>query len=150
MKEILNIGCGKRPIKDAINHDVTKHADYVDIVHDLNILPWPWKDEQFVKIAALAVLEHLDIDLLHSLNECWRILKPGGTLVIKLPLWNSENSYDDPTHRWFFTLNSLNQFCPETQRGRDYDFYTPYKWKFVKRPKPNNAKTSLWATLRKI
>jgi ubiquinone/menaquinone biosynthesis C-methylase UbiE len=150
MKTRLNIGCGNKIDPGAINLDFSKHRKEVDIVHDLNVLPWPFEDNQFEQISALAVLEHLDIDLVKSLNECHRILKPGGTINIKLPLQTGYNAYDDPTHRWFFSLRSLDQFCPETQRGKDYGFYTTKKWKYVKGPKNNNARTSLYATLRKI
>lgn len=148
--DVLNVGCGNRIVEGAVNHDRVKHRPEVDVVHDLNVLPWPFADNSFDQIVALAVLEHLDIDLVASLNECHRILRPGGQLVIKLPLQNGSNAYDDPTHRWFFTLKSLDQFCPETERGRAYGFYTPYKWKFIKRPHPNGAKTSLWATLEAL
>lgn len=148
--KILNLGCGNRLIKGAVHHDRVKHRPEIDVVHDLNVLPWPFESASFDQIVALAVFEHLDIDLVASLNECHRILGPGGQLVIKLPMWNSENSYDDPTHRWFFTLRSLDQFCPETERGQQYSFYTPHKWRFVKRPHTNKAGTSLWATLEAI
>lgn len=147
---ILNIGCGNRLIAGAVHHDRVKHRPEIDVVHDLNELPWPFEDSSFEQIVALAVLEHLDIDLVASLNECHRILVPGGTLVLKLPLVTGANAYDDPTHRWFFTLRSLDQFCPETQRGQDYDFYTPHKWRFVKPPRANRAGTSLWATLEAL
>jgi len=155
--DILNLGCGRKPIAGAVNHDRVAHADYVDVAHNLNRLPWPWDDNSFDKIAAIAVLEHLDIDLVTALNECHRILRPGGLLVVKLPLWNSERSYDDPTHRWRFSLRSLDQFCPETERGQMYGFYTERKWKYVKRPRPNDDRTSpnddrtsFWATLEAI
>lgn len=148
--KILNIGCGNRLIKGAVHHDRVGHRPEIDVVHDLNLRPWPWNDGEFDQVVALAVLEHLDIDLVASLDECHRILRPGGQMVIKLPLQSGANAYDDPTHRWFFTLRSLDQFCPETQRGKDYGFYTPHKWRFVKPPHPNKAKTSLWATMEKI
>lgn len=149
--DVLNLGCGNRILKDAINHDRTKHRPEIDITHDLNILPWPFADNSFNKIVALAVFEHLDIDLVASLNECHRILKPGGIVVLKLPLQKGFNAYDDPTHRWFFTLRSLDQFCPATQRGKEYSFYTPHKWKFTKKPRINGrAKSSLWAEMESL
>lgn len=148
--KVLNVGCGNRLIDGAVHLDRTKHRPEIDIVHDLNVLPWPLKDNSFDKIVALAVLEHLDIDLVASLNECHRILKPGGQVVFKLPLQDGYNAYDDPTHRWFFTLRSFDQFCPETKRGKDYGFYTPHKWKFVKMPKANEAGTSVWVTMESI
>lgn len=149
--DILNLGCGNRILPDATNHDRSKHREDVDIVHDLNILPWPFDDNSYDKIVALAVFEHLDIDLVASLNECHRILRPGGIVVVKLPLQSGFNAYDDPTHRWFFTLRSLDQFCPETERGKKYAFYTPHKWKFIKKPRVNGrSKSSLWAELEMI
>jgi predicted SAM-dependent methyltransferase len=130
-KTILQLGCGDSPKGNAINHDRVKHAPHVDVAHDLNLVPWPWPDSRFEHVVARAVLEHLDIDLVASLNECWRILKPGGTLFLKLPYVGAERSYDDPTHRWFFTLRSLDQFDPDTERGKAYSFYTPRKWRIL-------------------
>jgi SAM-dependent methyltransferase len=150
MMDVLNIGCGNRIVKGAIHLDLTKHRPEVDMVHDLNILPWPFEDASFDKIIALAVLEHLDIDLVKSLNECHRILRPGGQVVLKLPLQSGFNAYDDPTHRWFFTLKSLDQFCPGTKRGKDYSFYTTLKWKYIKKPKATPAKSSFYATMEAI
>jgi len=149
-KTWLNIGCGLHPHEKMINHDRTKHHDFVDVAHDLNILPWPFDDNSFDFIQALAVFEHLDIDLVASLNECHRILKPGGRIRLKLPLQDGHNAYDDPTHRWFFTLKSLDQFCPETLRGREYSFYTPHKWKFIKGPKKNKSRSSLYVTMEAL
>jgi SAM-dependent methyltransferase len=148
--DILNLGAGNKIIAGAVNHDLRKHRKEIDVAHDLNILPWPWADESFDVIVARAVFEHLDNDLMVTLNECWRILRPGGKLGIKLPLWSAERAHDDPTHRWFFTIRSLDQFCPDTKRGRQYAFYTDRKWKFVKRPKVNKAQTSFYATLSPI
>ena len=152
---IINLGCGNRIVKGAIHHDRVKHRPEIDVVHDLNVLPWPWEDKSADKIIALAVFEHLDIDLLASLNECHRLLKKGGTLVLKLPLASAIESYDDPTHRWFFSMRSLDQFCPETDRGKRYSFYTPLKWRYAKKPWGNRksgkgAPSSLWAVLEAI
>jgi len=113
-------------------------------------LPWPWGDESFDKIVAVSVFEHLEIDLVAVLNECHRLLRPGGVVAMKLPLWSAERAHDDPTHRWFFTIRSLHQFCPETKRGKQYSFYTPHKWRYVKRPKINDAKTSFYVSLEVI
>lgn len=146
----LNLGCGNRLIEGAVHHDRTKHRPEIEVVHDLNVRPWPWADKSFDQIVALSVLEHLDIDLVASLNECHRILRPAGQLVLKLPLWNAERSYDDPTHRWVFTLHSLDQLCPETERGQEYTFYTPCKWKYIRRPQANPEGTSMWATLEAL
>lgn len=148
--DILNLGAGNKIIEGAVNHDLHKHRAEIDVAHDLNIFPWPWPDCSFDQIAALSVFEHLEVNLVVTLNECHRLLRPGGVLTMKLPLWKAERAHDDPTHRWYFTIRSLHQFCPETKRGKQYGFYTPYKWRYVKRPRMNNARTSFYVSLEAI
>jgi len=100
----LILGCGNTPGKNDLNHDRIQHSPWVDVAWDLDIMPWPWKDEEFDSIVAKSVLEHLRWSLIESVNECWRILKPRGRLYLKLPVWNSSVSYQDPTHRWFYGI----------------------------------------------
>lgn len=146
--DILNIGAGNRIIAGAVNLDLTKHRPEIDVAHDLNALPWPFEAESFDKIVARAVLEHLRITLVESVNECWRLLRPGGVLFMKLPYWNHENAYLDPTHYWRFALNTPTIFDPETDYGKRYGFYTTRKWKIVKAPRFNDARSSFSVTMR--
>lgn len=148
--QVLNLGSGRKPIRGAINHDLSLDVQrpFVTVAHDLNLLPWPWADNSFDCIVARAVLEHLNIDLVASLNECWRILRPGGALHLKVPYWRSDRSYSDVTHRWFCNLESFDQFDPERRRGREYEFYTQRHWQIVKGPRLNEAKTSIHVTMR--
>ena len=141
--DTLNLGAGRRPIKGAVNHDIVKHSPHIDVAHDLNVLPWPWTDNSFDRIVARAVFEHLDIDLVASLDECWRILRPGGYVYLKLPHWNSDMAHADPTHRWYFSVKSFDQFDPERRRGREYGFYTDRHWKITKGPRLNDARSSI-------
>jgi len=145
--KILNLGAGNRIIGDAVNHDVIKHRPEIAVAWDLNNLPWPWPDQSFELIVARSVLEHLRLDLVQSFNECWRLLRPSGHLFVKLPYWQSDISHQDPTHRWFFSLKSLDQFDPDMTRGQEYAFYTPFKWKICQAPQLNRAGSSLIATL---
>ena len=145
--DTLNLGAGNHIWKGAVNHDLRKHRPEIDVAWDLNMLPWPWVDDSFDQIAASSVLEHLRIDLVKALDECWRILRPGGTLRVKVPYWNHENSYADPTHRWRYSLRSLDVFVPETKLGGELGFYTERKWRFVARPKLNDQKSSIIATM---
>jgi len=146
--DILNLGAGNKLVPGAVQHDLVKHRPEIDVAWDLNEMPWPWADNSFDLIVARAVFEHLDRDLVRSLNECWRILRTGGRLSIKLPYWQADAAYEDPTHRWFFTLGSLDQFDPDTTRGKQYAFYSTRKWRIVKGPRLNSAKTSLFWTLQ--
>jgi len=146
----LNLGCGSAPIEDGINVDLVKHSEHVDFAWDLNELPWPWEDEQFDGIIAKAVFEHLNHNLLVSVNECWRLLKPGGHLYLKLPYWNNEISYNDPTHQWWYGVRVFEYFDPEMPLGKKYYWYTPYKWRLVKPGELNSGSTSIHGTLEKI
>ena len=149
-KTKLNLGCGNRILKGAVNHDRIKHSDAVNITWDLNVLPWPWADEQFDHVEAWAVLEHLDLCLLDAMNEIWRITKPGGRCHVKLPYWGSPTAYQDPTHRYVVDVGIFDCFDPDTARGRDYLFYTPYKWRLVDKGHTNEPPTSVWAKLEKV
>ncbi len=140
--DILNLGAGNRLVEGAVQHDLTRHRPEIDVVWDLNDLPWPWADNSFDLIIACAVLEHLRINLLESVNECWRILRPGGVLYAKLPYWDSDNSYRDPTHYWRFSLGTCDIFDPTTKYGYDYAFYTDRKWRIVQPAKLNKAGSS--------
>lgn len=120
----LHLGCGHRPLEGAVNHDRWQHAPYVDVAHDLDVLSWPWNDEAFDKVIALDVMEHLRIDVQVWLDECWRILKPGGVLVLRLPAFDNPCSYRDVTHRRVFHHESFHMFDPDTQLWQDYgQFY---------------------------
>lgn len=149
-RKILNVGCGNKLIDGAVNLDRVKHREEIDIAHDLNLIPWPFDDNSFDLIVARAVLEHLSINLLESVGECWRILKPGGQLYFKLPHWNHNNTYMDPTHYWQFSIETPTIFDPTTPYGAKYNFYTDRKWKIVKGPWMNKAKSSIHCRMEVI
>lgn len=152
MTDILCLGCGNSPVKEpgAVNHDLRldPNRPWVAVAWDLNDRPWPWDDNAFDKIVASAVLEHLRINLLESLNECWRILRPEGLIWIKVPYCRSPRSYDDLTHYWRFNVHAFDALDPDLKEGRKYGFYTDRKWRIVKVPRLNDAKTSLILTLQ--
>lgn len=120
----LQLGCGIRPLDGAVNHDRIKHHDYVDVAHDLDVLPWPWQDGEFDKVIALDVMEHLRVDVQVWLDECWRILKPDGQLVLRLPAHDNPVSWRDPTHRHWFHEETFHYWDKVTELHRDYgSFY---------------------------
>lgn len=116
----LQLGAGNRPLKDALNHDRTAHAPHIDIAHDLDCLPWPFPTAEFDRVIALDVMEHLRLDVQEWLDECWRILKPNGELVLRLPAWNNPVSYRDPTHRRLFHEETFHYWDKRMALHRDY------------------------------
>ncbi len=143
---ILNLGAGNRIVEGAINHDLTAHRPEIAVVHDLNSVPWPWPDGAFKLIHASSVFEHLEINLVQALDECWRILRPGGQLHLKVPHWQHDNAYADPTHRWRYSMRSLDVFDPDTKLGKELGFYTERKWQILE-VRMNKEKSGVIATL---
>ena len=124
---IINLGAGNKPLEGAINHDRTKHAPWVDVAHNLNSYPWPWHTNSADEIIATDVLEHLD-NFIGFFDECWRILKPGGTILVQTPRWDSVNVAIDPTHKRGYHPESFDYLDPATSWGTLYGMYTDRKW----------------------
>lgn len=127
----VNLGCGNKKLKDCIGVDFRK-TEAVDILHDLRIYPWPFEDEQFENIMAKDIIEHM-VEVIPFIDECWRISKPDGHLYIRTTYFMSEQSYRDPTHYHYFTLESFDYFDPDTILGVQYGWYSNRKWKVCRR-----------------
>ena len=148
----LQLGCGVKPIDGVINHDKEKHSEFVDVAHDLEIFPWPWKDEEFEKVIALDVMEHLKCDVYEWLDECWRILKPAGLLVLQLPAWNHEVGHIDPTHRRLFHPQTFEYWDKRTFFYKEYGWFYYQKsnrWWKIERVEPKDGGSNLFYVLRK-
>ncbi|MBU2633718.1 MAG: class I SAM-dependent methyltransferase [Nanoarchaeota archaeon] len=108
MSKKLNIGCGRDVLKDYINLDIVKLPG-VDIVHNLNKYPYPFKDNEFDKIYCNHVLEHVE-DLIKIMGELKRISKPNAIIKIKGPHFSCGVNYRDPTHKRTFSYFTFNYF----------------------------------------
>lgn len=118
----LLIGCGNRREKvmhlpgkeewtDLVTLDIDPHAK-PDVVHDLDVLPYPFADDQFDEIHASEVLEHCGRQgdwrfFLAQFAEFWRILKPGGVLCASCPSVASRWAFGDPGHTRLVQPESL-------------------------------------------
>jgi SAM-dependent methyltransferase len=80
-KVILNVGCGLDKLPNAVNVDL--YGD-PDVRHDLNVIPWPFEDNSFHHVQAFHVLEHLT-NWWGAFEECSRVLKPNGTMEVRVP-----------------------------------------------------------------
>ena len=69
------------------------------VIGDAQFLPF--RDSSLDGIVASHVIEHLDDPLLF-IEECFRVLKKGGTLEIRCPNFLSINAKKDPTHKHVF------------------------------------------------
>jgi len=98
----LNLGCGERKKEGYINVD-WKPGLGPDVVHDLNIVPYPFEESSVDLVEADHVLEHLDRPFF-IMKELHRILKPGGVLKIKVPHFSRGFTHAEHTHGFDVTF----------------------------------------------
>lgn len=99
----LNLGCGPSILEGFLNVDLRN----ADICHDLSCMPWPWANESASTILASHILEHFDREAgVKFLQECYRILAPGGMLRIAVPDMDKfidkrlDGTLDELAYKW--------------------------------------------------
>lgn len=125
--KVLNLGCGSDIRKSStikfVNLDRVK-LPRVDIVHDIEKFPYPFKNNEFDAALCIMVLEHVK-DVIGVMKELHRICKPGAIIKIKVPYFSCPSNYVDLTHKTLFSYYSFDMF---TENSR-YDY-----WEFSKMP----------------
>lgn len=76
---------------------------------ELRGLPFP--DDSIDSIVSHHALEHIGEGFLPLMDECYRILKPGGVFRIIVPLFPSKAAVEDPDHKRYFMKDSFETFC---------------------------------------
>ncbi len=122
MVHCLNLGCGdniRLSTGEAtwINLDREARAG-VDIAADLELGLSMFEPETFDFVLALHVLEHIQ-NFLPLMRDLHRVLKPGGTLVIKVPEFPCRAAIADPTHVRNFVPESFFHFVAKGEMGFD-------------------------------
>jgi len=111
-KKILDLGCGKYKVPGAIGIDWIDLPG-VDIVHDLNVFPYPLGDGEFDEIHCYHVLEHVE-DVIGVMREIYRVAKPQARIFIRVPHAScSKSLWMDPTHKRGFTTRSFIDYFSE-------------------------------------
>jgi SAM-dependent methyltransferase len=108
---ILDVGCGQNKTEGATGID-QRELPGVDIVHDVNVLPWPLPGNSFDRIVCSHVIEHLN-DIPAVMGEIHRVAKPGAEVFIRVPHFSYINAYRDPTHLHYLSLQSFDVFCED-------------------------------------
>ena len=113
MTKVLELGCGLKPYQGTLDEEVI-HLDrralpHVEQVWDLEHYPWPFPDNDFDRILAFDVLEHVS-DVRRVVEEVWRIAKPQARFKVRVPHWASFLAHQDPTHRASFNEHSFDYF----------------------------------------
>ncbi|MCB2146601.1 MAG: glycosyltransferase [Deltaproteobacteria bacterium] len=119
--KLLDIGGGIDPKFGYTSVDKTN----ADIILDLNE-DWNEIEDNSIGIAiADNIFEHLT-DSIHTMNELYRILAPGGVAFIVVPSTDGRGAFQDPTHKSFWNINSFAYYTDS-----NYARYIPeYKGRF--------------------
>ncbi len=124
----VDIGCGIHKPKDFIGVDIAPGVG-VDIVADLS-KEFPFPDSSVDELRAHDIIEHL-YDRIHTMNEIWRVCKPGAKIDIRVPSTDGRGAFQDPTHISFWNINSFLYYCSEfpayIELCRRYGFQGEFK-----------------------
>lgn len=144
MKQALNLGCGS-DIRTSDGETTWTNVDLwapkADLAFDLFRFPWPThlvKLFYYDHVLAQDIVEHIPhtvftIDdrpcakdgFFLFFEELWRCLKPGGTVELRFPSFNSLNNWRDPTHTRRILRENFELFF--TPGLRDYQTHARFE-----------------------
>jgi SAM-dependent methyltransferase len=86
------------------------------------VAPASIEDNSVGVIRAFDAVEHLKHPI-HTMNEAYRVLAPGGFLFISVPSTDGRGAFQDPTHVsfwnensfWYYTRASHSRYVPESK-----------------------------------
>ncbi len=106
---ILDIGCGSSKTPGAVGLDISADTD-ADIVHDLDVFPYPIEDSSFDQILLQDVIEHVR-EPIRVFEELHRLARPGARIQLRTPHFSSVLAYGDPTHRHYFSTIAIRSLA---------------------------------------
>jgi SAM-dependent methyltransferase len=118
--KVLDLGCGKKKRPGAIGVDYSDRHN-ADVIHDLNVFPYPFESASIDQVYLDNVLEHLD-EPMRVMEEVHRVTRPGGQVKVIAPYFRSVWAFIDPTHKTFFTVDSFSYYDPDHIICQRYDY----------------------------
>jgi predicted SAM-dependent methyltransferase len=73
---------------------------------------WALQDQSVGLLRAADAVEHLR-NPIHTMNEAYRVLAPGGFFMISVPSTNGLGAFCDPTHVSFWNKLSFRYYCDQ-------------------------------------
>lgn len=125
----LNLACGNNRREGYVGVDLHK-TDAVDVQQDLLKFPWAFEDNSIYEIFCSHFVEHIPIQLPDGqygmnafMEECYRILMPGGTMHIVAPYYTSVRAWQDPTHCRAITELTFQYYSQKFAKAIGVDHY---------------------------
>ena len=123
--KILDIGCGRHKYPNSTGLDIVP-LEGVDVVHDLNRYPYPFSDDTFDRIRVIHVIEHVQ-SIPKTMEEIYRISKPGAEIEIETPHYTDASSWQDPSHLWHLNSHSFDFFSA----GHATNYYSQARFEIL-------------------
>lgn len=146
----LDLACGQTPKEGFEGVDL--YAPDAQHKVDLFKFPYPWADNSVDELYCSHFVEHLparaveqrdlnlnndsveesgniytdfmDKDFLFAFfDECWRILKPNGSMTVVVPCARSNRGFQDPTHRRFIVAETFGYLAKDWRDINKLDHY---------------------------
>jgi len=116
--DLIDLGCGDMPYRSALisqvitydGLDLFPRSDQVRYTSNLESMV-VISDQTYDTALMIEVLEHVPHPWL-ALTETWRILKPGGTLIISVP--HLSRLHDEPHDYYRYTRHGLRQLLEDS------------------------------------
>lgn len=84
-------------------------------------------DNSIESIISHHCLEHIGDGFIRLMDECYRVLVPGGKFRIIVPLFPSIAAVEDPDHKRYFTKDTFETFCGADDGSHWHEsFSVPY------------------------
>jgi SAM-dependent methyltransferase len=135
---ILDLGCGTKKEPHAIGVDVVALQD-VDVVVNLEDLPYPFPDNTFSEIYLNDVIEHLP-NTIKTMEELYRIARPDAHIYIRVINWNTTYQATDPTHVKAFSEQSFDFYGVRKHRS----YYTHARFDVVSLKRVYDKRIQRW------
>jgi len=135
----LDLGCGQN-VREGF--EGVDNVQGPGVKHQVNLLryPWPFADNSVAELNASHFIEHIPAIEVHQdgspapwgegqdalfrwIDECYRILEPGGWLHLIWPSLQSDRAFQDPTHRRFIPQATLSYFSKQWRIDQKLSHY---------------------------
>ncbi len=126
-KERLNLGCGRNYLEEYVNADISPDVG-ADVVCDIEDCV-PFRTNTFDEVLAENVLTQiLSADsFVRVMNELWRITKPDGEILIRVPNAGHICSFQDPMDVRRFTDQTFTYMQKGHRRYENYGVHYGFK-----------------------
>jgi len=120
---VIDIGCGDQFMKNSFESIGVDYKGFDIDSLDIEKDRLPVADDSQDLIISYALIEHLSSPI-NMIEESFRCLKPGGTVVIGTPNWwySSKHFFDDYTHIKPYSPNTLRNLLNDYGFKDIYDF----------------------------